>query len=175
MWERMDRTVFLARALSLSALALCVAAFVAILLDGAAKAPASAGGQAQLERLEASAAKLARVLPGLGETTTARSVRAAIHRAVADNEAVQAQIKRAQAAGLPADTRLANAAEAQYEYLDALGSVLVNPRSSLRDDLQPRAVRARAALASVRDARGLPATVRGWQRVAAYASARRGE
>jgi hypothetical protein len=169
----MDRSDYLARVLSISALALCIAAFVAILLDGAAKAPAAAGSRPQLERLEASAGRVARTLASLRTTDSARSARDAVRRALADNRAVDGWLKRVEATGLHADPRLGNAVEAQYEYLDAIGSLLVNPRSLLAGELAARATRARAAFASLGERSALPASVRGWQRVAARAAARR--
>lgn len=170
----MARTVLLARALSVAALALCVAALASILLDGVARAPAA--GDATItgvERLEASSARLARLTSGLGDATSARSVRRAIRATIAANASVSAELKRATAAAMPVDPRLPNALQADYEYLDALGSVLVNPRSPLRHQLAERARRARAAFGALRRHGSLPQTVAGWRRVAAYAAARR--
>ena len=97
------------------------------------------------------------------QTQSAQKARRALHAAVVDTEDVAAELKRAQAAGLEDDPRLANAVDAHHEYLDALGSVLSNPRSPLRRGLSDRADRARAAFASVGSAE-LPATITGWQR-----------
>src|SRR5688500_11750516 len=139
---RPDPTVYLARALSLTALLICIAAFVAILIEGAAKAPAAAGGAPAVERMEVSTARLALELDGLRAGESWQPARRALRAAMADNEGVAAEVKRAEAAGLATDARLANALDAHHEYLDALGSVLSNPRSTLRRRLAERARRA---------------------------------
>jgi hypothetical protein len=170
---RKDPSTYVARVLSLSALVVCVAAFAAILIDGAPKAPAAATGRPQVERLEVSAARLADELAALRPGLSGQEARRALHAALADNGAVTSALKRAEAAGLPSDPRLANAVQAQQEYLDAVGSVLSNPRSPLRRQLAARAHRAQIAFGSVPGAGALPQTVSGWQHVSAFASLRR--
>jgi hypothetical protein len=169
---RKDPTTYLARVLSLSALVVCVAAFVGILVQGAPKAPASATGRPEVERLEVSAARLAAELAALRPGTSAQRARRALHAAVADNRAVAFAIRRAEAAGLLRDERLANAVDAQREYLDALGSSLSNPRSPLLRHLADRARRVRAAFASLPGAGGLQRTISGWQRLATTTASR---
>lgn len=171
--RRPDPTRHLARALSLTALLVCIAAFAGILVEGAAKAPAAAGGAAQVERLQASAARLAGELEALRPGRSAQRARRALHVALADNTAVASAIKRAEAAGMATEPRLANAVDAHFEYLDALGSVLSNPRSALRGRLPERARRVQAAFASLEGAGRLPRTISGWERVEALAAARR--
>ena len=164
---RPDPTIYLARALSLTALLICIAAFVAILVEGAAKAPAAAGGKPAVERLEVSTARLALELEGLEAGRSWQPARRALRTAMADNQNIASEVKRAEAAGLATDARLANALDAHYEYLDAVGSVLSNPRSTLRRRLGERARRAQAAFASIDAAGGLPETISGWRRVQA--------
>ena len=154
-----------ARALSLSALVICIVAFAANLLQGAPKAPAAATGRPQVERLEVSAARLATELAALHAGESAQAARRALHAAVADNATIASALKRAEAAGLPADERLVNAVDAQSEYLDAVGSVLSNPRSPLRRAVAERARRVQAAFTALPGAGGLPRTISGWQRI----------
>src|SRR5687767_6132441 len=95
--RRPDTATYLARGLSVTALLVCIAAFVGILVEGAAKAPAAAAGGAQVERLQASASRLARELQALEPGRSAQPARRALHAAVVDTEAVAAELKRAQA------------------------------------------------------------------------------
>jgi hypothetical protein len=147
---RKDPTAYLARALSWTALAICVVAFAAIVAEGAPKAPAVDSGRPQLARLEASAGRLADALAGLAPGESARPARSALHAAVADTDAVASALKRAEAAGLPADRRLMQAVEAHQRYLDAVASVLTHPGSTLRRQIADRERRVQAAFASLR-------------------------
>lgn len=63
------------------------------------------------------------------------------------------------------DERVTNAIERTIEYLDAVGSLLSNPRSPLRSELEERATRARAALGAAPGGESARAAVRGWQRL----------
>lgn len=168
----MDRVI--ARVLSLGALLSIAIALALIVAGGADHAPAAAGATQQLSALRASSERLARGLEAVRAGGDARRLRPAVRAALADRQAVKAWLDRTLATpGTSVDIRLANALDAHREYLDAVGSVLADPRSMLRSSLEARAARARAALASLADPSGLPATVRGWERLVSGPTARR--
>lgn len=70
------------------------------------------------------------------------------------------------------DARTINAIERKLEYLDAVGSVLSNPRSTLRPELEERGRRARAALDAAPGGQAAAAATRGWDVLLKYAEKR---
>ena len=125
---RKDPTALIARGLSLAAMLICVAAFAAILVEGAAKAPAVAAGGGQMAQLDAASARLASELGRLAPGMSAADARRALHAAQVRTAAITSDLKRAEAAGLPADARLADAVEAQKTYLAAARAALASPQ-----------------------------------------------
>ena len=105
--------------------------------------------------LEAVAAELER----LREGRSARPAQRAVRRAVDASE----QLK--ERSPVTAGERVTNAIERTLEYLDAVGSVLSNPRSQLRPELEERANRARSALDAAPGGAAAAAAVRGWERL----------
>ena len=122
--QRKDAISFLARGLSATAALVCVVAFVAILVSGTPEAPAAPAVPSDAAaRLQATQARLARALAVLEDGGDARRARRALGRARAANGAIARELKRAEAAGLATDTRLADAVAAHREYLDASAAV----------------------------------------------------
>ena len=122
--RRQDASTYLARALSATAAAVCIAAFVLILVKGAPAAPAAqTTGAAAVARLEASQARLADALAALERGGDVRGARQALRRARAAGASVTAEVKRAEAAGLVTDSRLSDAVAAHRDYVDAFSSV----------------------------------------------------
>jgi hypothetical protein len=153
--------------IALLALALPIVLLASILSSHADRAPAAPSLAPQLARLQASGARVATELASWHRGHSARKPLAAVRAAIADERAVARWVRAQRRSGqLPEDLRLDNALGADYDYLDALGSSLPNPRSLLRFELAARAQRARAALAAVPGGADVAATVRGWQRVA---------
>ncbi|HVL96846.1 MAG TPA: hypothetical protein VM266_13390 [Solirubrobacteraceae bacterium] len=170
-----QRSRLAARTTAILALLMCAMAVYVVVFDASSAPPAEAAGAAtsQLERLQGANARLSRALAGLRTGVSARPVRDAVHAAMREQKAVSKWVRSANADGrLEPDVRLDNALQANFEYLDAVGSLLANPRSRLRGELPERARRAEAAFGALPAPAGLPATVRGWERLEAYAKAR---
>jgi hypothetical protein len=117
---RKDPTTALAGVLSFTALLVCLAAFAAILVQGAARAPAAASGGGQLERLDGATERLDAALARLRSGSAPGAARQALRAATAANADVAADLKRAEAAGLPADPRLAHAVREQSRHLQTV-------------------------------------------------------
>lgn len=154
------RSLLPARILALGGLLLVCAALLSILSGRGPAEPATAASpEGQLTRLAAASESVSRELEALRRGRSAQPARRAIKAAMAEGE-------RTGRAGY-GDERLSNALDAQTEYLDALGSVLSNPNSTLRGELAGRGRRLRAAFASLPSGERLAASVRGWQRALA--------
>jgi hypothetical protein len=74
--------------------------------------------------------------------------------------------------GPTADDRTVNALERELEYLDAVGSLLSNPRSTLAGELPARGRRARAALEAAPGGQAAAAATSGWDDLLEYAKRR---
>jgi hypothetical protein len=120
---RKDPSVALARLLSYMALAVCVAAFALTLAEGAARPPAASAG-AELDQLETSGTRLASELRRVNAGASPAAARRALRAAAADAAAISAELKRAEAAGLPADPRLETAVAAQWRQVGAARAAL---------------------------------------------------
>jgi hypothetical protein len=174
-WEAPRRgRIWARRLIAVAALAGTVAAFVSILGDAGPAATRTAALGPQLSRIETAGLALERSLGALHPGRSAPGVRHDLHEAVAVHRSVVGWVARMRADGrLKADDRLDNVLDADFEYLDAVGSVLANPRSPLRLELEARAGRARAALGSVSETAALAAALHGWRRLVTYTDARR--
>jgi hypothetical protein len=117
------------------------------------------------DEAEAVASELGRLEAGKSAQPALRAVKTAM----------AARDALATRAGPLGDDRTLNALEREYEYLDALGSVLSNPNSPLRSELDERGTRARAALAAAPGGDAPAAATRGWPELLAFAEARRGD
>lgn len=157
-----------ARLIAFGALFVVAAALVVVLTgDGADRATAAdprlkAALVAVETRSEAVIDALEELRPGRAAAPARDSVRAAM---------AEADRLLAAAGG---DERVRNAAERHREYLDALGSVLSNPRSRIRGEVAERGERARAAYAAVPGGAGVAGVIGGWPRALEYARWRRG-
>lgn len=141
---------------------------LAFVLARAPEDRATAGPRLELSALGPPAEDLAAQLSRMRVGRSARPAQRAVKRVLA----VQAKLA-ARAGNDRADERAVNALEREAEYLDALGSVLSNPRSPLAKELAERGRRARAALAAAPGGAAAAAATRGWERVLARARARR--
>jgi hypothetical protein len=128
-----------------------------------------AGDEARLidlgRRAERVGVELGRLAPG----RRARAAQRAVHAAVGAAEPFR------KALGSDDDERLVNALDRELEYLDAVGSLLSNPRSPLASEVADRGRRARAAFGATPGGLRAQRATRGWTKLLAYAKARRGE
>ena len=116
------------------------------------------------DEAEAVRRQLERLRPGRSGRPAQRAVRSAMDAA----EALRDEV------GETVEERTLNALERELEYLDAVGSVLSNPRSTLASEVRERGLRARAALAAAPGGQAAAAATRGWEDLLAYARSRRG-
>ncbi len=138
---------------------------VAVLMrdtSGSDRAPAGPTVAVLADEAEAVSREISRVAVGRSGRPAQRAVRQAIDatEALRDDPAASA------------DARTANAIERELEYLDAVGSVLSNPRSTLRSELDERGRRARAALDAAPGGQEAAAATRGWDHLLKYAERR---
>lgn len=113
------------------------------------------------------AAAVARELEALKPGRSGRPAQRAVREAMDATEALRDD------PAAKADLRTENAIERELEYLDAVGSVLSNPRSTLAAELETRGRRARAALAAAPGGQEAAAATRGWDDLLAFAKRRR--
>ena len=127
--------------------------------DGADPVPEGPSVAVLADESEAVSREIERLRAGRSGRPAQRAVRAAIDatEALRDDPAANA------------DPLTINAIERQLEYFDAVGSVLSNPRSTLRPELDERGRRARAALDAAPGGQGAAAATRGWDRLLKYA------
>ena len=130
--------------------------------QGRATTAPQVGVQELADESEAVARELERLRPGRSGRAAQRAVRDAMNA----TEALQVRI------GELGDERTLNALARQLEYLDAVGSVLSNRRSTLGPELAERGLRARAALAAAPGGREAAAATRGWQDLLAFSRRR---
>ena len=145
-----------------------VSGMLAVLVtrDRPATDPEPAGPSVSVlaDEAEAVSREIERLEPGRSGRPAQRAVRAAMDAAEALRDDPAAN----------ADPRTANAIERELEYLDAVGSVLSNPRSTLRPELGERGRRARAALDAAPGGQAAAAATRGWDDLLEYAERRAG-
>lgn len=154
------------RILAVGGLLLTIATLASIFFGGEGPPRATAAPEAAgLTALTTASAEVAKQLVALNPGGSAQPVRRAILTAMRERD------RAAQVAY--ADERISNALDAQRDYLDALGSVLSNPRSRRAAELPGAARRLRAAFGSLQEPGDLPATVVGWTRALRHARARR--
>lgn len=130
--------------------------------DPAAPVPSGPSGAVLADEAEAVSRQIERLRPGRSGRPAQRAVRTAVDAAEALRDDPAAN----------ADPLTANAIERELEYLDAVGSVLSNPRSTLRSELDDRGRRARAALDAAPGGQEAAAATRGWDRLLKYAEKR---
>jgi hypothetical protein len=135
-----------------------------VMRDTSDRRPATTGPSVAVlaDEAEDVSREIERLRPGRSGRPAQRAVRAAIDAA---------EELRDDPAANP-DARTLNAIERELEYLDAVGSVLSNPRSTLRPELDERGRRARAALGAAPGGQGAAAATRGWDRLLDYAERR---
>jgi hypothetical protein len=154
------------RVLAVGGLLLTIATLASVLLGGDGPPRATASSQPiGLVKLTAASEAVAKQLGALRPGGSAQPVRRAILAAMRERDSA--------ARSAYGDVRVTNALDAQRDYLDALGSVLSNPRSRRAAELPGIARRLRAAFASLPAPGALPATVTGWTRALRHARARR--
>ena len=126
------------------------------------RVPAGPSVSVLADEAEAVSREIERLRPGRSGRAAQRAVREAIDatEALRDDPAANP------------DARTINAIERELEYLDAVGSVLSNPRSTLRPELDERGRRARAALDAAPGGQDAAAATRGWDDLLKYAEAR---
>ena len=143
-----------------------VSAALAVVLmhdaGGADPAPAGPGVAVLADEAAAVSREIERLRPGRSGRPAQRAVRAAVDAAEALRDDPVAN----------ADARTLNAIERELEYLDAVGSVLSNPRSTLRPELEERGRRARAALDAAPGGQAAAAATSGWDDLLKYAERR---
>jgi uncharacterized membrane protein YccC len=130
--------------------------------DGAAPVTRGPSVAVLTDETETVSREIERLRRGHSGRRAQRAVRAAIDAAEALRDDPAAN----------ADPLTANAIERDLEYLDAVGSVLSNPRSTLRPELDERGRRARAALEAAPGGRDAAAATRGWEHLLEYAEKR---
>lgn len=128
----------------------------------AGRAPAGPSVSVLTDEAEAVSHEIERLRPGRSGRPAQRAVRAAVDAAEELRDDPVANT----------DARTLNAIERELEYLDAVGSVLSNPRSTLRSELDDRGRRARAALDAAPGGQGAAAATRGWDDLLRYAERR---
>lgn len=133
--------------------------------DGTERAEAvpAAGVEQLADEAAAVRRELERLRPGRSGRPAQRAVRVAMDAAESLRDAPDAA----------ADALTLNAIERELEYLDAVGSLLSNPRSTLAPELPARGRRARAALAAAPRGQAAAAATGGWDDLVEYARSRR--
>lgn len=159
------------RLLAVGALVAATTATVMVVSDRPEGATASAGHAEQLAKLASRSEAVTTALSKLSRGSKAAPARKRVRRAVEETDAVLAWLRADPEAS--SNRLLANALERHRDYLDAVGSVLANPRSPLRHRLDVRAERTRAAWSSVAGSAGLERTVRETATLTAYVKWRR--
>lgn len=144
-----------ARLGAVAALLAVTGTLAAVILRGTAdEDPAAAGPNVSVltDEAQALAREIERLRPGRSARAAQRAVRAAMDavEALRDDPAADA------------DPLTQNAIEREFEYLDAVGSLLSNPRSTLKPELDDRGRRARAALQAAPGGEAVAAATRGW-------------
>jgi hypothetical protein len=142
-----------ARIVAVSALFAVAGALAFVVMQ--APADRSAPAEVDAARLTAPLEAVATELGKLEEDESARPAQRAVRSAMDAAEGLQGQVT--------AGELVVNAVERTIEYLDAVGSLLSNPRSPLRSEIEDRARRARSALDAAPGGNG--ATIRGWERL----------
>ncbi len=170
-WQR-----WLARLLAVVALGGVSYAVVTIIRDGtegAASGPVSLAPQ--LRALAKSQAALARALESLRPGRSPKQALAALRATRRDQVAAVAALRKRGTASEPsADQRQLEAAlGAEFDYLDAVGSVLRDRRSPLLKSLGNRAEAAKDAFTDVEDSVGVEDGIYGTTALRQWARARR--
>ncbi|MGI8624389.1 MAG: hypothetical protein ACR2NB_13120 [Solirubrobacteraceae bacterium] len=128
---------------------------------------------AQVAALGRSQEALAKRLEALRPGRSAKPARVAL-RAVQDDRGVaMVALRRRRTAGKPAidDRPLQGALGAELDYLDAVGSVLRDPRSPLLKSVGTRAEAAKRAFTALPDSAGVAAGIRGTTALVTWAKA----
>jgi signal transduction histidine kinase len=170
-WRR-----WVARFAAVIALAACGAGVYEIVHEASRPStPAATSLQPEVRQVAASAKALARRLVALAPRSSTARALVTVREAQGDRAAASAALRDAQTKGKVADdVLLASALSAHRQYLSVLASVLRNPRSRIRGQLKPRALRAKAAWAALPNSAGLPRAIRGYGHVAALVRAHGG-
>lgn len=122
-----------------------------------------------MTRLNEANARLSGLLEALEPGDSPAEAQEAVRSAA---ELTRTMVKDAPEEGSLAD-RLGSVLEAELDYLDALGSTLNNPRSSLRGTIGTKQIALKDQLRSIPN--GDPDVVAGGQELIAYSRARTGE
>lgn len=155
-----------ARIVAFSALFATTGALAAVVMQSPAER-VDASPNADLHSLADETRALTRELERLDPGESGRPAQRAVRAAVAATEALRAE------AGDSGEERTVNALDRELEYLDAVGSVLSNPRSTLASELVERAERANAALSSAPGGDGAAAAQGAWENLLEVAARRR--
>lgn len=138
-------------------------------------APSRGPVQPALANLADSQEALAVRLQNLRRRSEPGKLLPAIRAVLSDRKAVVEAIRarRAQGKPIPDDLALSDALGAEFDYLDALRSVVAHPRSRLIGALGNRAQKAKDAFIKLPDSAGVEDGIRGTQAFLAWARARR--
>ena len=165
------------RLLALAALAGVGYGVYVIVSEGTEDHGASRGPiQPALEKLAAAQEKLGAGLEALRPGDDPGPVKGALESAQSAHETAVRAFRRRQDSEdeeIPDEARLETALGAEFDYLDALRSVLTNRRSPLLRRLGTRAQDALDAFEALPDSAGVEEGVRGTQAMIAWARARR--
>ncbi len=138
---------------------------------GGAKTALEPALKAQAKSQAALADRLERLRPGREAPRLLPAIRAASRDQAKAVKAVRRRQARKQ--DIPHENELEAALGAEFDYLDALGSVARNPRSGLLKKVGDRAQAAKDAFADLPDSQDVEDGIRGTQNFIAWARARR--
>jgi hypothetical protein len=164
------------RVLALAALAGVAYGVVRIVQEGTKDdGPKTAALEPALKALSGSQAALADRLERLRPGRAAPKLLPAIRAASRDQAKAVKAVRRRQAhkQSVPNEDELEDALGAEFDYLDALGSVTRNPRSGLLKTVGNRAQAAKDAFTDLPDSQDVEDGVRGTQNFIAWARERR--
>ena len=163
---------WLLRLLALAALAGVGYGVYTIVREGTEEPAAGRGPvQERLRDLAASQARLGRRLDALRPGASPGQVRSALRDTQRDYDAAVRALRTAPSP-VADEARVDDALGAHFDYLDALRSVLGDPRSPLRADVADRAQAAKDAFTALPGSEGVEDGIRGTHAFLAWARAR---
>jgi hypothetical protein len=163
---------WLARLLALLALAAVIGGLYAIYQAAIAEdEPEVTAISDELDTLSAAADRLGTRLEAFKKDTNPARAEKVAARALSATRAAGKAYRESDLPDTNAGARIKNGLGAEFEYLSAVVEVLDKPTSRIVESLPDRATRARRALEAMPDDHGLPETVRGVDRLRAWARA----
>lgn len=169
-WRR-----WLLRLLALLALAGVTYGVVKIVEEGTKESDSASIIAPALKRLATAQEELGKRVAGLKPGRPPKGVARAARRAESARQAAVSALRKRQAAGgsVPDEGKLQAALGAEFDYLDAIRSVLRNRLSPLLGSVGDRAQTALDAFTDLPDSEGVEDGIRGTQALIAWAKARR--